>query len=538
MQLLLIALATLASEDLTCIATGVLIAQGQLGFVEGTAACLAGIFAGDMLLFLAGRIAGARALRWPPMARFLTPERVARGAEWLSRRGLVVVFLSRFTPGFRLPTYFAAGLLPTRMAAFAGFFLLASALWTPLIVGASAVFGEELLVALFARQYQGLAAFGVVFAVLIVAARLVRPLLDPSGRRRLAGFLKRKVQWEFWPAWAAYLPLAPYFIYLVIRHRSTTLFTSANPGIFSGGFVGESKSEILRHLSRVEDAVAEFDVIPASLDPAHRLAQAMRFMADAGLAYPIVLKPDVGQRGAGVAVVRSPAELEAYLRGATGDTIVQRHVAGEEFGVFYYRYPHESRGRISSITHKRFPAVAGDGRRTLGELILDDPRAVCMSAAYERVARRPLDSVPAAGERVQLVELGSHCRGAVFADARGLNTPALEEAVERVSRAHPGFFFGRFDVRSPSIEGFREGRFLVLELNGVSGEAAHVYDPAVSIVEAYRTMARQWRIAFEIGSANRALGAQPMRLADFIALIAGGGAARPAAMPEPVGETR
>ena len=32
----LIALATFASEDLTCIATGALIAQGRLGFIEGT----------------------------------------------------------------------------------------------------------------------------------------------------------------------------------------------------------------------------------------------------------------------------------------------------------------------------------------------------------------------------------------------------------------------------------------------------------------------------------------------------------------------
>ena len=34
-ELLLIALATFASEDLTCIATGVLIAQGRMGFVPG-----------------------------------------------------------------------------------------------------------------------------------------------------------------------------------------------------------------------------------------------------------------------------------------------------------------------------------------------------------------------------------------------------------------------------------------------------------------------------------------------------------------------
>ncbi len=537
MQLLLIALATLASEDLACIAAGVLVAQGRLGFAEAAAACAAGIFAGDMLLFLAGRLAGSRALRWPAVSRFLTPDRVARGAEWLNRRGLIVVVLSRFTPGLRLPTYFAAGMLPTRFAAFAGFFAIAAAVWTPILVGAAALFGERLLVMLFADHYRGVAGFAVVVALLAAAVWLARPLLHATGRRRLVGLLKRKVQWEFWPAWAAYLPLIPYLVYLAIRHRSLTLFTAANPGMPSGGFVGESKAEILRHLTAVDGVVADFEVIPAALDPGRRVAAAVRFMTSRGLDCPVVLKPDVGQRGSGVAVIRSRDEMNSYLTRAAGDVIIQRHLDGEEFGVFYYRYPRERRGRVFSITHKLFPTVTGDGRRTLRELILDDPRAVCMAAVYERVARRPVDDVPDDGERVQLVELGSHCRGAVFIDGRALNTPALEDAVERVSRAHPGFYFGRFDVRSPSVEAFREGRFMVIELNGVSAEATHVYDPAVGIVDAYRTMARQWRIAFGIGAENRERGFRPMGLTEFVALIAGRTAPEARPMPAAVRET-
>ena len=159
-QLLLIAFATLVSEDLTCIAAGVLIAQGKLSFAEGTVACIAGIFAGDVLLFLAGRLVGGRALRWPPLARFLSPDMVKRGTNWLQRNGLVVVFLSRFTPGLRLPTYFAAGLLPTRFWTFVAYFLIASAIWTPILVGATVILGDELLRRIFANRSQTLAAFG------------------------------------------------------------------------------------------------------------------------------------------------------------------------------------------------------------------------------------------------------------------------------------------------------------------------------------------------------------------------------------------
>src|SRR6185295_1514818 len=103
-----------------------------------------------------------------------------------------------------------------------------------------------------------------------------------------------------------------------------------------------------------------------------------------------------------------------------------------------------------------------------------------------------------------------HCRGAVFLNGIRMKTTALEQAVERVSRAHLGFYFGRFDVRTSSIEAFERGEFKVIELNGVSAEATHVYDPTVSLLEAYRTMYAQWRTAFEIGAINRTMGIPPM----------------------------
>jgi hypothetical protein len=235
-------------------------------------------------------------------------------------------------------------------------------------------------------------------------------------------------------------------------------------------------------------------------------------MDQQSLSYPVVLKPDVGERGAGVKVIRSEFELQAYLREASGDTILQRYVGGIECGIFYYRYPHEERGRIFSITEKRFPCVIGNGRSTLRELILRDGRAVCMASAYEKQCRRPMADVPAHGESVRLAELGTHCRGAIFVDGRDLWAQQLEDAVDRVSQAHPGFFIGRFDVRASSREELMRGRFRVLELNGVSAEAAHIYDPKVSVWEAYRVLGRQWRMAFEIGAMNRARGARPMTI--------------------------
>ncbi len=517
--LLLIALATLVSEDLTCIATGVLIAQGKLGFFSGTLACLLGIFVGDLLLFLAGRLAGQAAFGVKAFRRLVPLETVDRASAWLSAKGPAVILLSRFTPGLRLPTYFAAGLLRTKFWRFASLFFVASSIWTPLLVGATAAFGEQTLKTAFAQRGNVLVVFAVLLAVGFVTRKLVEFVLSYRARRTLVGFLKRKVRWEFWPPWAAYIPLVPYIAWLALRHRSLTLFTAANPGMPSGGFVGESKSQILDHLSHADEAVAAYAVIPAALQTYARVQRAHEFLERHGLALPVVLKPDVGERGSGVAVIRNESELEAYLRTAEEDTIIQQYVDGLEFGVFYYRFPGESEGRVFSITEKHFPTVVGDGNRSLAELILQDQRAVCLADVYLSRSRRPVDEVPMAGEPVRLVEIGSHCRGSVFLDGSHLKTSALEKAIDQISRRHRGFYFGRYDVRTPSIQALQEGFFRVIELNGVSAEATHIYDPAVSGLDAYRVLFRQWRLAFEIGSMNRERGARPMPAIELANLI-------------------
>jgi hypothetical protein len=236
-----------------------------------------------------------------------------------------------------------------------------------------------------------------------------------------------------------------------------------------------------------------------------------------GLQFPVVLKPDAGQRGSGVAIVRSPEQLCEYLMSSSFPTILQEYVPGEEYGVFYYRYPGSSKGQIFSVTEKRMPVLVGDGRSTLKELILADERAVCLSAFYLRKHSDRTHDVPAAGERVQLVEIGTHCRGAIFLDGGETITPVLEELVDHIAKTFEGFFFGRFDIRVPSREDLMAGRNLkIIELNGVTSEATHIYDPKLSLFDAYRVLFRQWRIAFEIGNLNRTRGIYPASVGELL----------------------
>jgi hypothetical protein len=84
----------------------------------------------------------------------------------------------------------------------------------------------------------------------------------------------------------------------------------------------------------------------------------------------------------------------------------------------------------------------------------------------------------------------------------------LVEGFDRIAHGFDGFYFGRFDVRvDGGIDAFRAGRgFKIIELNGVTSEATHIYHPGTPLAAAYRVLMRQWQIAFEIGAENRLRG--------------------------------
>ncbi len=525
MLLFVIAVSTLVSEDLTCIATGLLVAAGRISFLPGTLACLVGIFVGDMLLYAAGRFIGRPALLRAPLKWMLRPADVERSSKWFEEKGPTVIILSRFVPGTRLPTYFAAGLFRTHALRFVFYFLLACIAWTPVLVGLAMWLGAEMwhYFELF-EDYVWVAGVGLVLLILI-GTRILLPAATWRGRRLLRGSLRRKLRWEYWPPWVFYPPLVLWILWLGMRFRGFTLFTAANPGIpAGGGMVGESKSQIMQGLcGGVEQPqppeLARFDVLQATASTDARVEQLEAFLQRIDSVYPVVLKPDTGERGAGVQVVASRQQASEYLEAEPDPVIVQEYIPGREFGVFYMRLPQEERGFVFSITDKRLPSIVGDGERTVEELILADKDLLAMARYYLRVQEARVDEVLPAGEELTLVQLGTHCRGAVFLRGSHLITPDLETAIDRVSQRFEGFYFGRYDVRTPSEEDLRQGRFRVLELNGITSESTDIYDPQNSLWEAYLVLFRQWRYAFEIGRQNRDAGEQVMSLGAFLGMV-------------------
>ena len=163
--------------------------------------------------------------------------------------------------------------------------------------------------------------------------------------------------WEFWPPSVFYLPVAVYYLWMALRYGGLRLPTQANPGIFSGGIVGESKWETLRALQECSPDFTATTWPIQSRNAPERLAELRTLCSNHGLSYPFILKPDVGQRGVGVKLIRSEEQAAAVLTQTDGLILLQRYAPGpSEVGVFYYRFPDESRGRIFAITEKVFPS--------------------------------------------------------------------------------------------------------------------------------------------------------------------------------------
>ena len=237
---------------------------------------------------------------------------------------------------------------------------------------------------------------------------------------------------EFWPAKIFYLPLIFYIIFLMLRYRSVTLPSLANPSFAGGGFCGESKADILSLLSsHVPDWSVDFitHIKSPTDDIAIQTAAILQKMSIHDLCLPVVAKPDLGCRGAGVHLIRQHEELYNYVQDfpASETIILQRFVDYEgEAGIFYIRHPNEQKGHIFSLTLKYFPYVFGDGQTTLKNLILQDPRAGRVPHLYLKRLADHLQWVPPQGQAVRLVFSGSHSKGAIFRDGQSFITMKCE----------------------------------------------------------------------------------------------------------------
>lgn len=313
-------------------------------------------------------------------------------------------------------------------------------------------------------------------------------------------FIKLR-SWEYWHFDVVHAPLYLYWIFLSIKARSLTFFSASNPGILMGGMFGESKFEVL-------------DKVPATVKPKTILIpypssrqEVLDALAKNDLRFPLIFKPDLGERGWRVEKIQTESDIDRYLESIRLPFLAQAFVdLPLEFGVFYRRYPDEVAGQVVSIAGKEMLSVTGDGRSTLRELVLSSDRARLQWEKLSRVYAERLNDVLPQGKIIELVSIGNHCLGTKFLDANNLITKRLNESFDRISKQIEGFYFGRYDLRAASTQDLEEGRVMILELNGCGAEPAHIYQPGFSFGKALGVLFRHWRDIYEVSKQNHKRG--------------------------------
>lgn len=320
----------------------------------------------------------------------------------------------------------------------------------------------------------------------------------------------KSLHWEYWPMWMVYFPVSFYYLWLCMKIRSLFFFSAANPTIETGGMFFESKWDIFKLIPQ------QYYPVTAIIHAGTTIESTLSKMQENGLTFPVIAKPDRGERGWCVEIVENTEALKNYVARHPIDFLLQQYINFPvEMSIFYYRHPSDEHGRITSVTQKEYLNVTGDGHSTLLELIIKNDRAFLQLEHLKKNAAIHLNKIIPQGMNEVLVPFGNHVRGAMFLDKANIIDKELTDLFDLISKQIPGFYYGRFDFKCNSLEELKKGKLSILELNGSGAEPAHIYQPGYSFFKAQRVLARHYKMMYAAAKANHQTGTPYMDLRSY-----------------------
>ncbi len=317
--------------------------------------------------------------------------------------------------------------------------------------------------------------------------------------------------WEYWPMWIVYFPVSFYYIYLSIKAKSFFFFSAANPSIETGGAFFESKWKI-------------FELIPTALFPKtiyieenESVENVQKKLEAVTITYPIIAKPDRGERGWLVSKITSKEELNVYINSIKIPFLIQEYINYPiELSIFYYRHPSNKKGRVTSVTFKKLLTIVGDGISDTEQLILKNNRSFLQYHRLNQSDTIAFNNVLSKGEQLVIVPYGNHVLGAEFLNYNHIIDEQLNQTFDKISNQIEGFYFGRFDLRCNSIEELKQGENIsILELNGVGAEPAHIYQPGFSFFKGQKVIAQHYKMMYEAAIYNNSKGISYLSYHEF-----------------------
>lgn len=256
----------------------------------------------------------------------------------------------------------------------------------------------------------------------------------------------------------SYIPQVLIWLFFSIRARSFTFFSAVNPEINLGGLFNYSKWGILKYLPEeylpktiLVNLPEENTVVSKEIDKI--------------INYPIVIKPDLGERGRGVAIIKNQIALKNSLELLPpGKYLIQEYIDYEnEIGVMYVKLPGTKKGTITSLAFK-----------TMGT-----------------------------------DKIGNMTHGAKIFNACSLISEDLTNRIEFLSSFIPKFYFGRFDIKVKNIISSADNWELkIIEINGANSQPLHMYDPNIKFPQEIKITFKNWLMLFRISRINHSNGFQ------------------------------
>jgi D-alanine-D-alanine ligase-like ATP-grasp enzyme len=284
------------------------------------------------------------------------------------------------------------------------------------------------------------------------------------------------------------------------RFKSMTFFSACNPAIDLGGMLHDRKTDI-------------YSLLPQHIVPATSIiiskSDAYTFIKKNVLNFPLIVKPNVGLKGFKVYKIGNEKELESFF--AENDVnkrewLLQEYLDHKkEFSVLFYRFPQQQKYGVSSFIEKSYPTVIGDGITSLKKLI-DQYRNpfLVKKDIYKRLSD-DLNSIPVKGQEIILDFIGNYSRGAKFHSKMEHVSEEMISMLSTLFQKADGLNFFRADLKANSIDDFLEGKFKVLEINGMKSEPLHIYDAESSFLDNSKIIKDHWTIIENITREQRAL---------------------------------
>jgi len=277
----------------------------------------------------------------------------------------------------------------------------------------------------------------------------------------------------------------------------------------------ESKKEIY---DMIPDAYIPKTIL---IDRGMTMANILEELKNKQLEFPLIAKPDIGMKAFAVDRITNEVDLQLYIDRTANEFLLQELIPyANEVGIFYVRYPHEKRGRITGIVSKEFLSVIGDGSSTTLDLIKQNARSYLQLPVLKEKFGDKLTTVLEKDEEFVLVPYGSHTRGAKFIDETHKKSEKLLDTINDICVQIPGFYYGRLDILHSSLEELAEGKnFSIIEINGAGSEATHIYDPKHSLFFAWKEIIRHWGLLNKISIVNYKKGHGYMSFKEGMAML-------------------